>query len=162
MTEEKAVDTSGTAAPADSTLTDAEVRIAALEAEKAKLTEESANYKLGMLKAKKALKDGGDPEEDEDERIRRIALQTLADSRLTEIAREQEVIIKQALKENKELKLANLNKTGAPPAAVGTHSEGIAVVDTLVTPEQLAAFKARGWTEKDIERYKRNIQKNTR
>ena len=59
----------------------------------------------------------------------------------------------------KELKLANLNKTNMPPASQGGHSEGQPVRSTAVTSEQLAAFKARGWSDKDIERYKKNLQR---
>lgn len=161
----QAVDTTEKAAAQETvtptvTETDAEARIAVLEAEKAKLIEESSNYKLGMLKAKgKALHDEN-LEESDDDKMRRIAREAVADSRLLEIAQEQDGIIKAALKENKELKLAHLNKTTATPAAaVGTHTEGQAVTDTLVTKEQLDAFKARGWTDKDIERYKKNLQK---
>ena len=139
---------------------DAEARIAALEAEKARLIEESANYKLGMLKAKGKVKEENFEDEDMDDKMRRIASETLANSRLVDIAREQDDIIKRALKENKELKLAQLNKAaGTPAAALGTHSESVAVTDTLVTSDQMSAFKARGWTDKDIERYKNNLRK---
>lgn len=148
------------AAPEDTTVVidDTEARIAALEAEKARLIEEGANWKVAALKYKKEGKQENFEEDDED-RMRRIAAETLANSRLVEIAREQDDIIKRALKENKELKLAQLSKTGTPPVAQGTHSEGQAVQDTLVTADQMAAFKARGWTDKDIERYKKNLQK---
>lgn len=139
---------------------DQEARIAALEAEKNKLIEEKSNYQVAYLKEKKK-NDVPNPNEGEDEKIRRIAKETLADSRLAEIAREQETIIKQTLRENKELKLANANKTGIP-SSLGSHTETKAVPDTLVTAEQLAAFKARGWKDKDIERYKKNLLKNTR
>lgn len=142
-----------TIAPED----DSEARIAQLEAEKAKLTEEAANYKVAYLKGQSRAEDTAN--EDDDERMRRIAQETVANSRIAEIAREQDAIIQKALKENKELKLAQLNKSKEPPAAMGTHSEGTAVRDTLVTSEQLDAFKARGWSEKDIERYKKNLLK---
>jgi hypothetical protein len=139
---------------------DAEARIAALEAEKAKLTEEGANWKVAALKYKsKAKDDGSNDDEDMEDKMRRIAAEALATSRLAEIAQEQQAIINTALKENKELKLAQLNKTGTPLAAIGTHSESTPVRDTAVTPDQMAAFKARGWTDKDIERYKKNLQK---
>lgn len=137
---------------------DNEARYAALEAEKNKAIEEGANYKLAYLKEKN--KEHVD--EDEEDRMTRIAAKVLADSRLAEIAREQDSIIQRALKENKELKLAQMNKTTTPAAAIGTHTESQPVVDTLVTPDQIAAFKARGWSDKDIERYKGNLRKNTR
>lgn len=166
MEEKTAVNTTSSAATetivaSTVTETDAEARIAALEAEKARLIEESANYKLGMLKAKGKVK----PEnldEDAEEKMRRIAHETLAESRLVAIAQEQDGIIQKALKENKELKLALSSKTTTAPASMGTHSEGLRVMDTTITPDQQAAFKSRGWTDKDIERYKKNLQKNTR
>lgn len=138
---------------------DNEAEFARLEAEKNKAIEEAANYKLAYLKEKKKKEDFVDEDEDEEAKIRRITTETLAESRLAEIARQQDEIIKKALKENKELKLAQLNKTGMPPASMGTHSESTPVRDTLVTPEQMTAFKAKGWSDKDIERYKKNIQR---
>lgn len=136
---------------------DLEAKVNQLEAEKARLIEEGANWKLAALKNKGKIHENLD--EDDDERMRRIAQETLADSRLAEIAREQDGIIKKALKENKELKLAQLNKTTILPASTGSHTEGATVRDTLVTPEQEAAFKARGWDDKKIERYKKNLSK---
>jgi len=139
---------------------DLEAKNTALEAEKARLIEEAANYKMAYLKEKKKKENFDDDEEESaDEKMRRIARETLADSRLAEIATEQDAIIKKALKENKELKLANMNKPATVSAGMGSSSEGPKVQDTLVTPEQLAAFKARGWSDKDIERYKKNLQK---
>lgn len=138
---------------------DVEERLNRLEAEKNRLIEEAANYKLGMLKAKGKIKE--DPEE-EDERMEQIARKVIADSHLAEITREQDAIIKKALKENRELKLAQLNRISTPPATVGTHTEVPLVKDTMVTSDQLTAFKARGWSDKDIERYKRNLQKHVR
>ncbi len=144
--------------PASVPTEDLEAKVSTLEAEKARLIEESANWKLAALQAKQRRKEGLEPEDD-DEKLRRITREEIANSRLAEITKEQDAIIKKALKENKELKLANINKTNIPPAAIGTHSESRAVTDTLVTPEQLLAFKARGWTDKDIERYKKNLQR---
>lgn len=165
MAEEKtiAVNTTETAAPQTTvapTETDAEAKIASLEAEKNRLIEENANWKLAALKNKGRVKEEN-LEEGPEDMMRRVAQETLANSRLVDIAREQDEIIKKALKENKELKLAQMNKTNVP-AAMGTHSESQAVTDTLVTVDQIAAFKARGWSDKDIERYKRNLQKNLR
>lgn len=133
---------------------DSEAKIATLEAEKARLIEESANYKVAFFKEKSKNAE----DETDEEKMERIAKKALADSRLAEINREQDVIIKKALKENKELKLANLNKPDVA-ASTSSHSEGQQVRDTLITPEQLSAFKARGWSDKDIERYKKNLQR---
>lgn len=138
---------------------DLEAKVTALEAEKARLIEEKSNYQVAYLKEKKRKEDDDDEPISGSDEMRRIAREELANSRLVEIAQQQDEIIKKALKENKELKLAHLNKTNTPLASIGTHSESQPVKDTLVTPEQMSAFKARGWTDKDIERYKKNLQK---
>ncbi len=148
--------------PAIAPTEDLEAKVASLEAERARLVEETSNWKLAALKAKGKVKEepviSGD--ENNVDVLRRIAREELANSRLAEINREQEAINKKALKENKELKLALANRTSVTPSAtIGTHNEGKPVTDTLVTPEQIAAFKARGWTDKDIERYKKNYTK---
>lgn len=140
---------------------DLEAKNIALEVEKHRLIEESANYKLAYLKekSKRNKTDEDDAEEDVEDKMRRIANETLANSRIAEIAYEQDQIIKKALKENKELKLAQLNKPTSTSTSAGGHTESIPVKDTLVTQDQMTAFKAKGWTDKDIERYKKNLQK---
>lgn len=134
-----------------------EKRIKQLEKDKADLIVESSNYKMAFLKEKS--KKESDLEETEEERVRRITLETIASTKVAQIDAEKEALLKKLAKENSELKLAQLNKTTNPPATIGSHNEGQEVKDTLVTPEQLAAFKAKGWTDKDIERYKKNLQK---
>lgn len=141
-----------TIAPED----DLESKVAALETEKREILEREQNYKTAYLK--EAARNKEITTEDDDERLRRIAREELANSRVAEIAREQEAIAQKALKENKELKLAALNKT-EPAAALGAHSESVPVLDTTITPEQMAEFKRRGWTDEDIKRYKENLRK---
>lgn len=141
---------------------DAEAKIAALEAEKKAIAEREANYKMAYLKEKSKNKATDDDlDESEDDRIRRITREELANSRLAQIDNEKETLFQKALKENKELKLANLNKTGVS-ATVGIHTESQVVTSTIVTPEQRAQFKAMGKDDKWIERYIKNLQKNTR
>ena len=146
---------------------DYEEKVKALEDEKAKLIKDASNqvnYKEAYLKLKK--KKGIENEEelvDDDERLREIAREEMRNSRLAEITREQDLIIKKALQENKELKLANLNKsTATPPAGTAVHSESKPVQSTSITPDQMAYFKSKGWSDKEIERYKQNLQKNNR
>lgn len=153
-TNTNTVKNSETAVPQQS---EAEAKITHLEAEKNRLIEESSNYKLAFLKEKSKNK-GDSDEEDVEDKMRRIATETLTNSRLAEITREKDAIIAKALKENSELKLAQLNKTDVP-ASTTAHTEMEKVKDTLITPEQMVAFKAKGWTEKDIERYKKNYLK---
>lgn len=139
---------------------DYEAKIAQLEADKVKAIEEGANWKVAALKAKGKLPTESLDEDDEtqDEKMRRIAREELAQTKVSAIDKEKEDLLVKLAKENKELKLANMNKTTVP-ASMGTHSESIPVTDTLVTPEQLSAFKARGWSDKDIETYKKNLRK---
>lgn len=129
----------------------------------AKLEEEKNNYKQAYLKeaAKNKEQKEAIAPADED-KIQKIVSEALANSRLADIAREQDDIIQRALKENKELKLAQLNKATAPIAAVGAHSESAPVMDTSITTDQAAALKARGFTDKMIEAYKANLRKNQR
>lgn len=140
---------------------DAEARIALLEAERNKAIEEAANYKLGMLKAKGKLKEEFENSEDEseDEKIERIVNEKLSKTKIAQIDTAKEELLKKLAKENKELKLAQLNKTTTTPTTMGIHSESTPVKDTIVTPDQMSAFKAKGWNDKDIERYKKNLLK---
>ena len=152
-----ATETTTEVAPTIAPEEDLEAKYAAIEEEKAKLAEQRENYRKAEAKYKEKLE--AIPENDSDEeKLRRIAREELANSQVLDLAREQDEIIRKALKENKELKLAQLNKTGTPPATLGAHSETVAVKDTLITPEQLEAFKAKGWSDKDIERYKTNLR----
>ncbi len=137
---------------------DLSAKFEALEAENKRLAGERDSYRRNLLKVKgKIVEDieGEDP----DEKMQRIAEATVASSRLAEIAREQDDIIRKALKENNELKLALKNKGGTPPASVGIHTGGAEVQDTSVTPEQLAYFKTQRWDDKKIEAYKKNLRK---
>ena len=140
-----------TDAPAIAPEETSEDKFSALQAEMDKIKEEKENYRKAYLKE---TSKHSEPSED-DERLRQIAREELANSRISEIAREQEQLIKVALKENKELKLAQLNKK-EPSAAVGSHSEGIPVQDTSITKEQMDFFKSKNWIDKDIERYKKS------
>lgn len=171
MEDPKAVKTTPAAAPETvveaPTMTeiDAETRIAELEKEKAKIVEESANWKLAALKYKNERKnpeffeEKEEDKEPEEDKTRRLIREELANNKIAQIDTEKDSLLKKLAKENKELKLANLNKTPAVPSGLGTENEGLPVKSTLITPEQSAAFKTRGWTDKDIERYKKNIQR---
>jgi len=128
-----------------------------LEQKVAKLEEEKANYQAAYLKERAKNHE----DESDEEKFRRIAREELQSSHILELDKQKDEIIRKALKENKELKLAQLNKTDIP-ASTTVHSEGQAVSDTLITPDQLAQFKAMGKSDKWIENYKRNLVKNRR
>lgn len=154
MDTQNAVNTTSPAA-----VEDTEAVIASLKEREAKLVEERDNWKTAALKYKGKASSELSSEEDE-ERMRAVARQALAESGLADLAKEQQAIIERTLKENKELKLAHLNKNAAPPAAMGTHQETIAVQDGTVSPEQMNYFKnILKWDDKTIERYKQNLRK---
>lgn len=132
---------------------DAETRLKQLETEK-------ENYRQAYLKEvdrNRVARTEGIISEDE-ERMTNIARKVLTDSQISGLDSEREALLTKALKENKELKLAHLNKTGIP-ASMGSSTETIGVKDTLITPDQMASFKAKGWDDKTIERYKKNYLK---
>lgn len=142
---------------AANTKTPEQKRIEELEADRAAIIEREANYKLAYLKEVEKNKGLGHEGETEDERIRRITREELAKKEIAQIDTEKEELFKKTLKENKELKLAIQNKTPGSSTAGGGSSEQPQVTSTLVTEEQIAAFKKRGWTDADIERYKKNL-----
>ncbi len=139
---------------------DYEAMLAAKDLELAKVQIEKESYRKGMLKAK-GKPVGDEPEEDLDERFRIIAREEALRAQESQIVAQKEELLRKALKENRELKLAQLNK-GTPSAAIGSHSEGMPVRDTLITPEQMTYFKNKGWSDKDIERYKKNSSRNAK
>ena len=157
MTETTTVETSAGAdqtkvAPSTTTEIDAQTRIAELEAEKAKLETERDNYKIGMLKAKGKIQESIE-DESEDDKIRRISRETLADSRLADIAREQDAIIK-------ELKTALKNKPSTTAVSSGSEATHAVAVPGILSEEDIKVAKARGWSDKKIELLKKNIQMN--
>lgn len=136
---------------------DAEAKIAALEAEKAKILEEKANYQMAYLKEKSKNREP-DPDEPEEDKMRRIAREELSQSKISQIDTEKENLLKILARENKELKLAQLHKTDIP-ASTSVHSEGQKVGDSVISPEQLAQFKQMGKDDKWIENYKKNLRR---
>lgn len=138
---------------------DLEAKYNALQEELVKTQEREANYKKAYLKEKGKHADPDDDSEPTMD-VRSIVREELSNSRLADILREKEEITKKALKENSEMKRALSNKQGIQTqAATGSHVESRPVTDTLVTPEQAAHFKSRGWSDKDIEQYKKNLRK---
>lgn len=158
MNEEKKATEANAVSIAPQEKSEAEMKIEALEAEKAQLLEEKVNYKMAYLKE---VNKDRDPNESEEERLRRIIREETATSRISAIDKEKEDLLKKTLRENSELKRTFSNKPDVP-ASNTVHSEGQRVTDTIITPEQLAQFKAMGKDDKWIENYKKNLRKNMR
>lgn len=125
--------------------------------ENKRLAEDRDNYRAGMLKYKK-----GEPSVPlEEEEIEKRALERantiiIQKERDAAAAKANEIAL-QALKENRELKLALKSKTATATAPVTASNTGIPTSSTSFwTPEQIAALKARGVDpEKAKENYLR-------
>lgn len=137
---------------------DIESQMKSKDSEIARLNEEKANYQAAYLKEKSKK---GNSVDDEDEKIRQIAREELITSRIGQVNQEKDALLQKTLKENKELKLAQLNKTTTPPASMGVHSEAPPVRDNTISPELLAQFKAMGKTDKWVDNFKKNQMKNS-
>lgn len=131
--------------------------LAEKEAELQKAQEERDNYRRGMLKAKGKVQEETFSEEESDEdKMRRIAREEALSIREQMIQREKDDLIKKALKENSELKIALKNKAQLTPASGASADSSPDVKDTYWSPEQIASLKAMGV---DPEKVKGNVQK---
>ncbi len=117
-----------------------------------KAEENAENYKKGMLKAKGKLKsddDAGDENDDDDAdegKDKDGDSPVLAET------------VKQLLKRNAELVTAVVHKTQVSSAPAGAGSESkVNVSDNLLSADQLANLKARGWNDEKIARFKQNL-----
>lgn len=131
----------------------------AKDAELKKVSDERDNYRKGMLKAKGKLPN------DEDEKvdmIRQIAREEALAIQEARLSAEKDDLIKKALRENKELKLALKNKGQVNNASIGASSGGLEPGDNILSDGQVKDLKARGWDDKKIASFKENLQKNKR
>ncbi len=72
--------------------------------------------------------------------------------------KEKDEIIKKALERNKELETAIKNRTGISNSDSGTGSGTVFTPkDGVLTDEKLAMLKSKGWDDKKIEMYKKNL-----
>lgn len=63
-------------------------------------------------------------------------------------------------KESAEMKIALANKSGMGNMGSGSNQELPPTPETTLTVEQLASLKARGWDDKKIEQFKKNLNKS--
>ncbi len=127
--------------------------IAAKDAELAKVRGERDNYKKGMLKAKGKL-----PEEDLDEelssedKMRQIVREEMLDTKEAQLSEEKDAIIKKALKENKEMKLALA--TGSSSNVSGSNQEK-PVFETGSDKKNDALLNRFGGDQTKVDRFKK-------
>ena len=59
-----------------------------------------------------------------------------------------------------ELSTAQKNRAGLGASAGGSSSEGAAVPDRVLSKDQLASLRARGWDDTKIDMFRKNLLKN--
>jgi hypothetical protein len=135
---------------------DPEIVISSLLDENKKLAAERENYRKGMLKAKGKLTEDDEPE-DLETIIDRKVNEKLLNSQWIESQRRLEETAKKLARENKELKLAAINK--APKTSQGAGSGAAAQpADATLSAEKLAHLKnVLKWDEAKIEKFKKNL-----
>lgn len=163
---EPGVETSQSPAPEIDPEVDYEAQNSALIEELARVEKEKENYKRAALKAKGKLPQPSSYEEEEEPSdlealIEKKVEEKLILSRETQIRRQQEELIKKALKENKELKLALQAKSQISNTSIGASgsSSSPAPSDGVLTKEQIQLFKQQGWDDTKIQRLKDNLLK---
>ena len=142
---------------------DYEAELQKKDAEIAKVREEKDNYRKGMLKAKGKLpeEDDNSSEEDLDSKIDRKVQERLLQTREAQVQSEKDALVLSLAKKNKELTLALKNRgqinTSSGQGSNQERPEG--KVDNVLSNDQLASLKARGWDDKKIEEFKKNLNK---
>ena len=140
---------------------DYQTELAKRDAEIKRITEVSNNYKRGLLKAKGKVED--ETEEDEyeessEERTRRIIREELANTDLAKALAEKEALVSQMANELSEAKLAIKNRSGMTPSSGAAGAEETAQKDNVLSEQQIQNLKARGFDDKMIEQFKKNLQ----
>lgn len=107
-----------------------------------KVAAERENYKKVALSKKKGE---SNDDEDEEERFRRIAREEALKTQEAQLNQQKDEIIKRALQENKELKVALKNRAQVGTGAAQGGGQSTTEVKTdFWTPEQVAYFQKRG------------------
>lgn len=125
--------------------TDYEKEFNALLEENAKIAQERDNYKKGLLQAKGKLPAELDVENtDLDSLIEKKVQDTLLRTKEFQNEQAKQELIKNIVKENRELKNALLAKEGVSRVSAGGGTGPVETKPSDWTPEQLVYFKKRG------------------
>ena len=143
---------------------DFEVELAKKDAELTQVRKEKDNYQRANLKkagAKLPEEDDNSSEEDLDAKIDRKVQERLLQTREAQVQSEKDALVLSLAKKNKELTLALKNRgqinTSSGQGSNQERPEG--KVDNVLSNDQLASLKARGWDDKKIEEFKKNLNK---
>lgn len=148
-----------------STEVDYEALLAQKDSELQKVRDEKENYRKGMLKAKGKIPEenqsDADEPEDLDTIIDRKVQEKLLSTKEAQIQAEKDAAYKAVLKRNKELEVALRNRGQITSSAgVGSNQEKPeGKVDNVLSNDQIANLKAKGWDDKKIEEFKKNLTK---
>lgn len=170
MPNEEAVKTDQAAAPGavesqpNAAEVDYEAVVSQLLDENKKLATERENYRKGMLQAKgktpKEAQATMETAEDLDAMIDRKVQEKMLGTQQVIAAQKLEETVKSMAKQLKEAKLALANKAGASTTVQPNGSSDLKpTTDNFFSPEKLAALKAKGWDDKKIEMFKKNLAK---
>jgi len=143
---------------------DYEALLATKDAEIAKVREEKDNYRRGMLKAKGKLPEEDDSssnDEDIDAKIDRKVQERLLATKEAQFSAEKDALIMAMAKKTKELTLAlkNRGQVTSPSGAGSNQEQPEGKKDNVLSNEQILALKARGFDDKKIEEFKKNMAK---
>lgn len=140
---------------------DYEKLLADKEAEIKQTRIEKENYRKGMLKANGKLPDDVDdaPSKNWREEARQIAREEFLVTQEGKLQAEKDSLINEALRQNKELQTAlkNRGQMGSGTASGSNQDRFESKVDTVLSNDQLNALRAKGWDEKKIEAFKKNL-----
>jgi len=137
-------------------------QLAAKDNEIKRLAEEKENYRLGLLKAKGKIPDDQSGLDDQqlsvDSKIQKAVQDALYSEKEKKLMAEKEAILQQALKENREMKVALGNKQGITTTGDGTSSDNKTTTPQFFSDEQIKDLKSRGWSDEKIKTAAENIQ----
>lgn len=142
---------------------DYEAELARVNSELSKTQEEKENYRKGMLKAKGKLpaEDDNSGEEDLDAKIDRKVQEKFLNTKEAQIQADKDKLIADMAKKNKELTLALKNRGQIQNSSGQGSNEDKPKVhtDKILSESQLTALRAKGWDDKKIEEFKKNLNK---
>lgn len=142
---------------------DYEAELTKKDAELAKVRAEKENYRRGMLKAKGKLPDEDDissNDEDIDAKIDRKVEEKYLATREAQVLAEKDALVIASAKKIKELSLALKNRSQVSSSTgQGSNQDRPEVrTDSTLSEDQLSSLRAKGWDDKKIELFKKNLK----
>jgi hypothetical protein len=133
--------------------------------ELARVRTEKDNYRKGLLKAKGKLPDDyqsdtDDVEEDLNAKVSRLVQEQLLTTKEAQIQAEKDSLITNLARKNKELNLALKNRANVTSTSAQGSNEDKPEVknDNFFSADQINSLKAKGWDDKKIELFKKNMK----